>query len=57
MNEDRKKRPVSAGKATTTDQRVGSSVSYKKLIPVNCISCYPNPVGSNLDKRSVIRKL
>ena len=57
MNEDRKRRPVSAAKTTITDQRLGSSVSYKKLIPVNCISCYSNTVGSNLDKRSVTRKL
>lgn len=54
-----------------TDTKLGSSVSFKKLTPVNCISCYPGPgqssggdgmgmggsLGMNNIKKSIMRKL
>lgn len=56
INENKKVRPQSAGR---NDNKLGSSVSFKKLTPVNCISCYPsnNTGGLNFDKKNLIRKL
>lgn len=43
LAEEKKKRPISARK--TAEGRITSSVSYKKLMPVDCISCFQNPIG------------
>lgn len=60
LNEDKRKRPQSAGK-NVTNQKLGSSVSFKKLTPVNCISCYPSPsTGESMNlnlKKTIMRKL
>lgn len=50
---------MSAGKTTlNSDQKLASSVSYKKLTPVNCISCYPNSsTGPMFDKTKFMRKI
>lgn len=55
INEDKKKRPQSAGK-NYNDNKLGSSVSFKKLTPVNCISCYPTD-NLALSKKGLNRKL
>lgn len=39
------------------DTKLGSSVSFKKLTPVNCISCYPSPNEGMGLKRGLMRKL
>lgn len=43
LSEEKKRRPISARKAT--DGKMTSSISYKKLVPVDCISCFQNPMG------------
>lgn len=43
LAEEKKRRPLSARK--TTDGKMTSSVSFKKLTPVDCISCFQNPLG------------
>lgn len=48
--EEKKRRPSSAGK-NLGESRLGSSISYKKLTPVNCISCYTT------DRKSIIKRL
>ena len=44
INEDKRKRPGSGHKSHVSDGKMSSSISYKKLTPVNCISCYQNPM-------------
>lgn len=39
--EEKRRRPISARK--TTDGKLSSTVSVKKLTPVDCISCFQNP--------------
>lgn len=41
--EEKKRRPLSARK--TSDCKLTSSISYKKLTPVDCISCFQNPMN------------
>ena len=41
MVEEKRLRPISARK--TTDGKLSSTVSVKKLMPVDCISCFQNP--------------
>lgn len=43
---EERRRPMSAKK--TIETRMGSSVSYKKLVPVDCISCFGNPLTDKL---------
>ena len=52
LAEEKKRRPISARK--TTDGKMTSSLSYKKLTPVDCISCFQNPIA---DQSSDKRKL
>jgi len=40
MAEEKRRRPISARK--TTDGKLSSTVSVKKLMPVDCISCFQN---------------
>ena len=42
LAEEKRRRPISARK--TSDGKLTSSVSYKKLTPVDCISCFQNPM-------------
>jgi hypothetical protein len=42
INEDKRKRPLSAKRIQGTDGRMSTSISYKKLTPVDCISCFQN---------------
>ena len=51
LEEQKRKRPLSARK--TSDGKLTSSISYKKLTPVDCISCFQNP----LSERGTERKL
>ena len=50
LNEEKRKRPSSASK-NLRESTLASSVSYKKLTPVNCISCYTCPNGKNIITR------
>lgn len=43
LNEEKRRRPLSAGKRPN-DSKLTSSVSVKKLLPVDCISCFQNPI-------------
>ena len=43
LEESKKKRPLSARR--TSDGKLTSSISYKKLTPVDCISCFQNPLS------------
>lgn len=52
LNEEKRKRPSSASK-NLGESRLASSVSYKKLTPVNCISCYTSPNGKNIITRKL----
>ena len=40
VEEEKRRRPISARK--TSDGKLSSSVSVKKLLPVDCISCFQN---------------
>lgn len=42
LAEEKRRRPISARK--TSDGKLTSSISYKKLTPVDCISCFQNPM-------------
>lgn len=43
FSEDKKRRPLSSTRKSET--KITSSVSVKKLMPVDCISCFQNPIG------------
>lgn len=50
LNEEKRRRPLSA-KKVSSDTKIGSSVSFKKLVPVDCISCFQNPIGERTPER------
>ena len=51
LAEEKKRRPISARK--TSDGKLTSSVSYKKLMPVDCISCFQNPMNGSPEQRKL----
>lgn len=50
LQEEKRKRPLSAGRKTT-ESKITSSVSFKKLVPVDCISCFQNPIAERTPER------
>lgn len=50
LNEEKRRRPVSAKKSSET--KISSSVSFKRLVPVDCISCFQNPIGERTPERA-----
>jgi hypothetical protein len=44
LNEEKRRRPLSA-KKISSDTKISSSVSFKRLVPVDCISCFQNPIA------------
>ncbi len=54
LNDDRRRRPLSAKRPQ--DTKISSSVSFKKLVPVDCISCFQNPLGERTPERGSFGK-
>ena len=50
FNEDKRRRPLSA-KKVSSDTKISSSVSFKRLVPVDCISCFQNPIAERTPDR------
>lgn len=51
LAEQKRRRPISARK--TTDGKLSSSVSFKKLTPVDCISCFQNPMTTYPEQKKL----
>ena len=54
VEEEKRRRPISARR--TSDGKLSSSVSVKKLLPVDCISCFQNTIGDRTPERPSHRR-